>query len=158
MKPPQAIKSDRSDIYVSYDLYRTQTVSIRHRISVWFVRGGYVDQDTSNLFANAGNNGYYWSSTPNSNGTNAYSLNLNGSSNINPSNSINRSGTASVRCLRRARSPFFEIIMLLSVGGCYNGRIGINPYGNRHQALSLWLRRGGVLFSGDRGASSSDNK
>ena len=80
-------------------------VSIRHRISAWFVRGGYVGQNTSNLFANAGNNGYYWSSTPNSNGTNAYSLNFNGSSNINPSNNNNRNAGFSVRCLCCARSP-----------------------------------------------------
>ena len=80
-------------------------VSIRHRTSAWFVRGGYVGQNTSNLFANAGNNGYYWSSTPNSNGTNAYSLEFYDTSSINPANSINRPGTASVRCLFCARSP-----------------------------------------------------
>ena len=71
----------------------------------WYSRGGYVDQRTSNLFANAGNNGNYWSSTPHSNGTSAYILNFNGTDNINPSNTSNRYNGRSVRCLYSARSP-----------------------------------------------------
>ena len=61
-------------------------------------RGGNVNQNTSNLFNVAGANGYYWSSTPVSNGTQAYNLNFNGTSNINPSNNNNRQNGFSVRC------------------------------------------------------------
>ena len=67
--------------------------------------GGYVDQRTSNLFNNAGNNGNYWSSTPNSSSSNAYNLNFNGTSNINPSDNGNRYNGRSVRCPCCARSP-----------------------------------------------------
>jgi len=66
--------------------------------------GGNVNQNT-NLFANAGDNGRYWSSTPNSNGTSAYNLNFNGTSNINPSNNNARQNGYSVRCPCCARSP-----------------------------------------------------
>ena len=69
------------------------------------LRGGYVNQDTSNLFANAGNNGNYWSSTPRSNGTSAYYLDFNGTNNSNPSNNWDRYYGFSVRCPRCARSP-----------------------------------------------------
>jgi uncharacterized protein (TIGR02145 family) len=68
-------------------------------------RGGNVNQSTSNLFNVAGANGYYWSSTPVSNGTQAYNLNFNGTSNINPSNNNNRYNGFSVRCPCCARSP-----------------------------------------------------
>ena len=61
-------------------------------------RGGNVNQSTTYLFNNAGDNGNYWSSTPNSNGTSAYNLNFNGADNINPSNSNNRYNGRSVRC------------------------------------------------------------
>ena len=71
--------------------------------------GGRVNQDTSNLFANAGNNGNYWSSTSISNGVDAYSLNFNGTSNINPSNNPYRYSGLSVRCLLGARSPILEL-------------------------------------------------
>ncbi len=67
----------------------------------YFVRGGDVNQNTSNLFENAGNNGFYWSSTPVSNGTSAYNLNFNGTSNINPSNTNYRRYGFSVRCIAR---------------------------------------------------------
>ena len=74
------------------------------------VRGGDVWQNTSNLFENAGNNGNYWSSTPHSNGTNAYNLNFNGTSTVNPSNNNNRQNGFSVRYPYGARSP--KIIIL----------------------------------------------
>ena len=61
-------------------------------------RGGNVNQNTSNLFNVAGANGYYWSSTPVSNGTQAYNLNFNSTSSINPSNNNNRYNGRSVRC------------------------------------------------------------
>jgi len=83
-------------------------------------RGGNVNQSTSNLFNNAGNNGYYWSSTPVSNGSNAYNLNFNGTSNINPSNNNNRQNGFSVRCLLCARSPktrFIKVTPLLMEAG-----------------------------------------
>jgi len=78
------------------------------------VRGGDVWQNTSNLFENAGNNGNYWSSTPHSNGTNAYNLNFNGTSNINPSNNNNRNAGFSVRCPSCARSPKIKIYAFLT--------------------------------------------
>ena len=72
--------------------------------STCFLAGGIVNQNT-NLFNNAGNNGIYWSSTPNSNGTSAYDLYFNGTTNINPSDNYNRQNGLSVRCLYPARSP-----------------------------------------------------
>ena len=60
--------------------------------------GGNVWQNASNLFNGAGNEGNYWSSTPHSNGTNAYNLNFNSTSSINPSNNNNRYNGFSVRC------------------------------------------------------------
>ncbi len=60
--------------------------------------GGNVWQNASNLFNGAGNEGNYWSSTPHSNGTNAYNLNFNSASSINPSNNNNRHNGFSVRC------------------------------------------------------------
>ncbi|NBK80116.1 hypothetical protein D5272_16440 [bacterium D16-76] len=62
------------------------------------------------MFAQPGNNGVYWSSTPNSNSGNAYELNFNGTSNINPSDNWNRNNGLSVRCLCSARSPHNVII------------------------------------------------
>lgn len=61
-------------------------------------RGGNVNQSTSNLFNVAGDNGFYWSSTPNSSASNAYDLRFNGTSNINPSDNNNRQNGFSVRC------------------------------------------------------------
>ena len=60
-----------------------------------FVRSGNVN---SGSLRNAGNNGYYWSSTANSNTSNAYNLNFNTTS-VNPSNNNNRYNGFSVRCL-----------------------------------------------------------
>ena len=68
-------------------------------------RGGNVNQSTTYLFNNAGDNGFYWSSTPNSSTSNAYNLRFYGTSNINPSNNWNRYNGFSVRCLYSARSP-----------------------------------------------------
>ena len=72
-----------------------------------FVRlvGGNVNQNTSNLFNNAGDYGIYWSSTPNSNGSNAYRLVFNGTTTVNPSDNNNRQNGYSVRCLYCTRSP-----------------------------------------------------
>ena len=61
------------------------------------VRSGNVN---SGSLRNAGNNGNYWSSTANSNTSNAYNLNFN-SGNVNPSNNNNRYNGFSVRCLAR---------------------------------------------------------
>ncbi len=92
------------------------TPSLRRQVAddilLWWAttltsRGGNVNQNT-NLFANAGDNGRYWSSTPNSNGTQAYNLNFNGTSNINPSNNNNRQYGYSIRCPCSARSPTFS--------------------------------------------------
>ena len=68
-------------------------------------RGGNVNQNTSNLFNNAGDYGFYWSSTPYSNTSNAYDLRFNGTGTINPSNNNNRNNGFSVRCTCCARSP-----------------------------------------------------
>ncbi|NBK80117.1 hypothetical protein D5272_16445 [bacterium D16-76] len=70
------------------------------------MRGGNVNQNTSNLFINAGNEGNYWSSTPHSNGSNAYNLDFWSTGSINPSNNNNRNNGFSVRCPCCARSPF----------------------------------------------------
>ncbi|RKJ41255.1 hypothetical protein D7X94_05110 [Acutalibacter sp. 1XD8-33] len=76
---------------------------IRHRR--YTLRGGYVNQNTSNLFRGAGNEGDYWSSTPKSDGSNAYYFYFNDTSNIKPSDNANRNNGFSVRCLCCARSP-----------------------------------------------------
>ena len=61
-----------------------------------YIRGaGYVNTNGLN---NAGNEGRYWSSSPNSDGTNAYNLNF-WSGNLYPSNNNNRYNGYSVRCL-----------------------------------------------------------
>ncbi len=67
----------------------------------YFVRGGYVNQATSALFAQPGNNGVYWSSTPTSNSGYAYVLAFNGTSSIAPSDSWARDYGLSVRCIAR---------------------------------------------------------
>jgi len=68
---------------------------------LYFVRGGDVWQNTSALFEYAGSGGSYWSSTPHSNGTNAYYLYFYGTSSVNPSGNWDRRGGLSVRCLVR---------------------------------------------------------
>lgn len=64
---------------------------------MYFIPAGYLD--TNGLY-NAGSNGLYWSSTPDSNGTNAYNLSFN-SGYLYPSDSANRYDGRSVRCLAR---------------------------------------------------------
>ena len=67
---------------------------------------------------NAGNNGYYWSSTPNSDGNNAYNLNFN-SGNLNPSNNNNRYNGFPLRWRRgrlRCRSLTYDTRTLLFLG------------------------------------------
>ena len=76
----------------------TKVLVASYKILIDWVRGGLVWQD-SDLFGRAGDNGNYWSSTPVSNGTQAYNLNFNGTGNINPSNNNNRQNSRSVRCL-----------------------------------------------------------
>ena len=49
---------------------------------------------------NVGNNGNYWSVTPNNN--NAYNLNFNNNGNVNPTNNNNRASGFSVRCLQES--------------------------------------------------------
>jgi uncharacterized protein (TIGR02145 family) len=68
---------------------------------LYFVRGGYVRQDANVLFADAGNYGYYWSATSDSNGIYAYYLHFSGTSGISPSGSYNRQNGFSVRCIAR---------------------------------------------------------
>lgn len=67
-----------------------------------FVRGGYISQDNM-LFAYAGNNGYYWSSTPNSNNIKAFGLVFSGSTKdyINGTDNYDRKYGFSVRCIAR---------------------------------------------------------
>ena len=64
---------------------------------MYFIPAGYLD--TNGLY-NAGSNGLYWSSTPDSNGTNAYNLSFNYGY-LYPSDSANRYDGRSVRCLAR---------------------------------------------------------
>lgn len=65
------------------------------------VRGGYVRQGADDLFAYAGDGGYYWSSTPFSDGSNAYNLAFGDISNIDPSYRWARYFGFSVRCVAR---------------------------------------------------------
>lgn len=67
----------------------------------YFVRGGSVTQLTDFLFYGAGNNGSYWSSTPNSNYSKAYLLNFYDTAYVLPSNGGARTAGFSVRCLAR---------------------------------------------------------
>lgn len=56
-----------------------------------------------NVPSYAGNEGNYWSSTPNSNGTNAYGLYFNGTSNIYPSGTYSRRLGFSVRLVKEVK-------------------------------------------------------
>ena len=67
----------------------------------YFVRGGDVNQSTRYLFEDAGNGGYYWSSTPRSNGSSAYFLTFGSTDFITPSNNATRRFGFSVRCIAR---------------------------------------------------------
>ena len=58
---------------------------------------GYRNSNDGSL-NNVGNNGNYWSASPNSN--NAYNLNFNNNGNVNPSNNNNRANGNSVRCFQ----------------------------------------------------------
>jgi len=59
---------------------------------------------------NQGNNGYYWSSTPNENNkNNAYNLNFN-SNNVNPDNNDNRNNGNAIR-LVALLSPFLRLVL-----------------------------------------------
>lgn len=99
-----------SQVFIATAL-KTRSNFFSISLKTWF-RGGYVEQNASYLFINAGNNGNYWSSTPNSNSSNAYNLNFNSTSSINPSNNNNRYNGFSVRCPLCARSPHHVIILL----------------------------------------------
>lgn len=65
------------------------------------VRAGRVYQDITNLFAYAGDNGRYWSSTPTSTSNAAYSLSFASTNNVNPSFDSTRRYGLSVRCVAR---------------------------------------------------------
>ena len=75
---------------------------------------GYRNNNDGGL-NNVGNNGNYWSASPNSN--NAYNLNFNNNGNVNPSNNNKRANGFSVRCLqasvgvRSADGPFHCIFL-----------------------------------------------
>lgn len=60
---------------------------------------GYRNNDDGGLNG-VGNNGNYWSVTPN--GNNAYNLNFNNNGNVNPTNNNNRANGQSVRCLQES--------------------------------------------------------
>ena len=63
---------------------------------------GYRNNNDGSL-NNVGNNGNYWSVTPESN--NAYNLNFNNNGNVNPSNNNNRANGQAVRCLQEYPAP-----------------------------------------------------
>ena len=65
------------------------------------VRGGRVRQTTSILFESAGNVGFYWSSTPDSNDANAYYFDFYATNGILPSYSNARNYGSSVRCIAK---------------------------------------------------------
>ena len=69
------------------------------RSPLYFVRSGYVRPYGPGL-GNAGLSGYYWSSTPYSNGVSAYNLTFD-TTGVSPSNYGNRYGGFSLRCLAR---------------------------------------------------------
>ncbi len=68
---------------------------------LYFVRGGYVSQTSSGLFMNAGSAGHYWSSTPNTNGKNAYSSSFYNADGVSSVVTTERSVGYSVRCVAR---------------------------------------------------------
>ena len=64
---------------------------------------GYRNNNDGSL-DNVGNNGNYWSASPNSNNSNnAYNLSFNNNGNVNPSRGSNRAGGRSVRCLQESK-------------------------------------------------------
>ena len=71
---------------------------------LFFVRSGLLNPNGPGL-STTGYQAYYWSSTPHSNGTNAYNLNFNNSG-VNPSNNNDRLNGFSLRCLARALPIF----------------------------------------------------
>ncbi len=79
----------------------TNAVAALTNEPLYFIRGGYVSQDTSNLFRNAGTSGVYWSSTPHSTSASAYRLRFSGVSSISPSDNYYRYVGYSVRCIGR---------------------------------------------------------
>lgn len=66
----------------------------------FFVRGGASWQD-NDLYGNAGDQGFYWSSTASSGANGAYALEFSGNNNINASSSRSRQHGLSVRCVAR---------------------------------------------------------
>lgn len=80
--------------------YSATTTNTLVSAPLYFVRGGMVWRD-SYLFSHAGNNGYYWSSSPDANGADAYTFFFSDTSNISPSTSNHRYFGFSVRCIAR---------------------------------------------------------
>ena len=66
-----------------------------HKRDCFIPASGYRNNNNGQL-NNVGNNGNYWSGSPN--GTNGYNLNFN-NGNVNPANNNNRSNGFSVRCV-----------------------------------------------------------
>lgn len=83
------------------ELGGTSTTDNITKAPFYGVRGGYVDQNTTYLFSYAGYEGVYWSSTPNSNSTQANLLDFHSTLPVNPSNLTNRYQGFSVRCIAR---------------------------------------------------------
>ena len=86
-----------------YSIVNSDTASMTKLTSspLYFVRGGYVYQSTTYLFRDAGDRGYYWSSTPNSDGSYAYYLGFWSTGSIDPSYNYARNYGFSVRCIAR---------------------------------------------------------
>lgn len=81
--------------------YDTTTVAALASSPMYFVRGGYVAQGVAILFNYAGDEGDYWSSTPNSNGDSAHYLVFGAADTILPSFNYSRQFGFSVRCIAR---------------------------------------------------------
>jgi hypothetical protein len=79
---------------------------LRHQALAFLPAAGNRNNDNGQL-NNRGNNGYYWSSTQNSNANNAYNMNLN-SSGANTNNN-NRTNGFSVRCIAAFNTLFYLI-------------------------------------------------
>ncbi len=67
----------------------------------YFVRGGHVSQGVIYLLFRAGNEGYYWSSTPSSNDDLSQGLYFSSASTIDPSGRGDRASGLSIRCIAR---------------------------------------------------------
>lgn len=81
--------------------------------SFWFPAAGRR-MNNSGSFNNVTSNGFYWSSSPNSSGSNnGGNLNFNSSGGINPQNNYKRSYGLSVRCVSEFIRKMSAVLILM---------------------------------------------